>query len=418
MESLIEAEVTSPRNPRVLLVNSTRWACPARLALGLMRSGCEISAACPSHHPVATIRGIEAIYPYSAFSPLQSLAQAITTSRADMVIPFDDRATFHLHDLWARAREFDGSGKLADLIERSLGSATGYPIVSSRFQLLKVAIDAQVRVPETRAVDSAHDLNSWRANLDFPWVLKADGTFGGSGVSIVRSLPEALRAYSEATSMYNGVRAIKRWLVNRDPFWFSPYWNNVKPGVIVQAFVDGRPANSAVFCFGGEVLASIEVEALGTEGTTGPADTIRVVDNPTMSECARRIARRLGLSGFFGFDFLLGKDGEVYLIEMNPRCTPLCHLQLGGGRDLVAVCWSVLSGRPIRELPPVTLNEQICYFPNALRGKSPLLESSFHDMPNDQPALVEELLRPWVTRTLAYRLYAYKERFLRRRRMT
>jgi predicted ATP-grasp superfamily ATP-dependent carboligase len=119
---------------------------------------------------------------------------------------------------------------------------------------------------------------------------------------------------------------------------------------------------------------------------------------------AERIARRLRLSGFFGLDFIMETgSGAAYLIEMNPRCTPLCHLQFGKGRDMVGALRAQLSGEPVRDAPPVTLNDLIAYFPQAWNCKSEFLDSCYQDVPQGEPELVQELLRPWPDRSLLFR---------------
>jgi len=113
----------------------------------------------------------------------------------------------------------------------------------------------------------------------------------------------------------------------------------------------------------------------------------------------------LNLSGFFGLDFMIeDRSDATYLIEMNPRCTPLSHLQLGKGRDLVEALWAQVSGQPFREIPAVTQNAMIAYFPQAWTFKSELLESSFHDIPREEPDLVQELLEPWSERSFVARM--------------
>ena len=97
------------------------------------------------------------------------------------------------------------------------------------------------------------------------------------------------------------------------------------------------------------------------------------------------------MSGFFGLDFMIEDgSGALYLVEMNPRCTPLCNLQLGEGRDLIGALSAQLSGKPLQASPPVTENDVIAYFPQSWHWdrKSKLLESSFHDVPWEEPDLV------------------------------
>lgn len=403
----------------VLLVNSTRWACTTRVALALAQAGCDVYAVCPARHPLLKIRGIRKPFPYRGLWPLQSLTAAIEAAKPQLVIPFDDRATAHLHELYRRARDSGPSGdEVAALIERSLGSPSSHAIVSSRCAFLDAAREEGLRVPDTFPIGTARDFESWQAGHPLPWVLKADGTFGGSGVQVANTAEEAQRRFLDMTRMFRAGRALKRLFVNRDSFWLRPWWRRSRPGIVVQSFVRGRPANCAVVCWKGRVLAGIGVDVVSAEGPTGPASVVRVVDNPEMMHCAERVARRFGLSGFFGLDFMIeDATGAAYLIEMNPRCTPLCHLQLGKGRDMIGALQAQISGQPARDLPPVTRKEMIAYFPDAWNSRSEFLQNSFQDIPSGEPDLVRELLRPWPERSLLFRLYALKDGTAGRRRV-
>ena len=406
--------------PKVLLTDTNRWPSPARVAIGLSRAGCQVSGVCPTRgHPLLHTRVVQQTFPYSSLRPLESLAAAIEATTPQIIIPCDDRGVQHLHELFARTRsEGATSTKLAALIERSLGSPESHPIVSSRYDLLKIALEEGLRVPETTLIKTVDDLKSWEAEHALPWVLKADGTFGGRGVKIAHSREEAERFFLDMNRPHPTIRVIKRLIVNRDPFWLRPWWKRSRRAVIVQSQISGRPANCAVVCWEGRVLAGIGVEVVSSEGLTGPAIAVRVVDNSEMMLAAERIARRLGLSGFFGLDFMIeDESGATYLIEMNPRCTPLCHLQLGKGRDLVGALWAQLAGQPIRETPPVTQNDMIAYFPQAWTCKSEFLQSGFLDIPREEPELVQELLRPWPDRSLLFRLSS-KAHFLTTRVLT
>jgi ATP-grasp domain len=393
--------------PKVLLTDTNRWANSARIAIGLGKAGCCVSAVCPTRgHPLLRTRIVQETFPYSGLRPLESLVAAIEVTEPQIIIPCDDRGVQHLHELYVRARSRGTSGAgLANLIEYSLGSPESYPIVSARCDLLRIACEEGVHVPDTKTLKTTDDLESWQAGHRFPWVLKGDGTFGGKGVRIAHTLGEAEKFFLEITGMFGATRAIKRTIVNRDPFWLRPWWNNHRPAIIVQSYIQGRPANCAFVCWKGKVLAGIGVEVVSSEGLTGPADIVRVVDNPEMMLAAERMARRLGLSGFFGLDFMVEDgSGATYMIEMNPRCTPLSHLQLGKGRDMMEALGAQLAGRPLQEIPAVTQNEMIAYFPQAWQCKSAFLQSSFQDIPQGEPDLVEDLLRPWPDRSLLFRI--------------
>jgi hypothetical protein len=392
--------------PKVLLTDTNRWASPARIAIGLAKAGCRVSAVCPTRgHPLLATRVVQETFPYSGLRPLESLVAAVEAIDPQIIIPCDDRGVQHLHELYARARGQGASGRgVANLIEYSLGSAESYPIVSARCDFLKIAAEEGVRIPDTKLLKKVDDLESWHAEHGFPWVLKGDGTFGGKGVRIAHTPAQAENFFWEITRMFGAPRAVKRAIVNRDLFWLRPWWNDYRPTISVQSYIQGCPANCAFVCWKGEVLAGIGVEVVSSEGLTGPAVVVRVVDNPEMMLAAERVARRLRLSGFFGLDFMIEDgSGATYMIEMNPRCTPLSHLQLGTGRDMIEALCAQLSGRPVREMPSVTQNDMIAYFPQAWHRKSELLQSSFQDIPRGEPDLVQDLLRPWPERSLLYR---------------
>jgi hypothetical protein len=60
----------------------------------------------------------------------------------------------------------------------------------------------------------------------------------------------------------------------------------------------------------------------------------------------------------------------------------------------------------VAETPPVTEKDLIAYFPQAWHCHSEFLDTSFQDIPQGEPRLVEELMRPWPDRSLLYRLVA------------
>jgi ATP-grasp domain len=393
--------------PRILLTHTLRWAGSARLAMALSRAGCRVSAVCPTRgHPLRYTRVVRQTFPYSSFHPLESLMAAIEATAPEFIIPCDDLGVEHLHQLFARVRsEATVGSKMAALIERSLGSPESYPIVSSRYDLLRIAREEGIRLPDTILIKTADDLKDWQEGHGFPWVLKADGTYGGRGVKIAQSREQAEQFFRDLNLPYRTSRVIKRLIVDRDAFWLRPWWNRSQRCVIAQAHIQGRPANCAAVCWEGKVLAAIGVEVVSSEGFTGSASVVRVVDSNEMMLAAERIAHRLGLSGFFGLDFMVEKgSGVTYLIEMNPRCVPLCHLQLGTGRDLVGSLRAQLTSQPLREIRSVTQNDLIAYFPQALRQRSEFLHSAFLDIPQGEVDLVRELLRPWPGRSLLSRL--------------
>lgn len=397
--------------PRILLTDTTRWSVAPRLAIAFCRMGCNVAALCPvPGHPVQKASGVARIFHYDGFHPIASLRAVIETFDPDVIVPCCDRGVQHLHELHAISQlQGDAGKKVAALIERSLGSADSFAIVSSRCELLKTARSEGISVPKMSAIDSVADLKRWSATSAPPWVIKADGTWGGRGVRIAHTRTEAEHCFLELTERAGVVELIKRAILNRDRDWVLFDWRRSRPAVVAQSLINGRPANCAVVCRRGKLLAAIAVEVIRAQGQTGPATVVQVVEGAEMIRAAELIARRLGLSGFFGLDFVIeNSTGAIYLIEMNPRCTPPCSVPLGEGRDLVAAMWADLAGQPQPHSQSVTSKSKIAYFPQARarKGDTPdaLLDASYNDIPTEEPELIQELLHPWPERSVVGRL--------------
>jgi hypothetical protein len=257
-------------------------------------------------------------------------------------------------------------------------------------------------------VDTEDDVRDALAEIGLPAVMKVDGTWGGLGVKVVESQSEAIKALRVLSRPIGPARALKRLMVDRDPFSILPAISGARPVVNIQRFVEGTPANSAVACWNGEVLASISVVAMRTRGPQGASTVVRVIDHPEMTDASAKLVRRLGLSGFCGFDFLLEKETcAAHLIEMNARTTPISHLALAEGRNLVTALATRLDGITAISPAPSIAQDVVAFFPQAwlLEPGSELLYSGYHDIPWGEQALVRELMKlPWAERSFLARL--------------
>ena len=204
--------------------------------------------------------------------------------------------------------------------------------------------------------------------------------------------------------------AWKRLIIDRDPL---PLWlrrRQTSREVTVQEFIPGRPANSMLVCWQGELLSLISVVVVAAEGPTGAATIVRVIQNEEMKRVAQLIASRLQLSGFCGLDFIMeaGTDAP-YLIEMNPRCTQLGHLDLGSDGCLAGVLSAVLRSEPPPQAQNPIRDKKIALFPQALAAGDvcrPYIDASFHDVPVEEPRLVSELaMKSWPQRRWVARIY-------------
>jgi hypothetical protein len=373
------------------------------LAIALARNGCAVSAVCPRGHPLHYVSGVKRVYEVHGLRSRAALLAAIRDAKPDFLIPCDDRIVSQLHELFSRHAE------LQPLIERSLGEAAGYPIVDSRSSLLKIATDLGIRVPRGAAVVTAAIARETFERFGPIAVMKMDGTHGGEGVRIVRSADEAAAAFRSLRFSAGCLTAVQRLVVYGDPLAIWSWNRRARLEITIQEYVPGTPANNMVACWRGEILSHVGVEAVSCEGTKGSATVVRRIESPEMTRAATLLARHLRVSGFFGLDFIVEQSsGEPVLIEMNPRCTQLGHLQFKDCGDLATALCERLTGqrRPPPEAP--IGSSMIAFFPQAWRSSSPgdSWYSAFQDVPWAEKSLVEYLMHePWPDRRWQARTY-------------
>jgi glutathione synthase/RimK-type ligase-like ATP-grasp enzyme len=378
--------------PVVLIASTTWWAFPARIAMACAARGMDVDAICGPGHPLQKTASLRRRHPYGALRPLRALEAAITESGACLVLPCDERARANLHLLHMRSSD----PAIRRVIERSLGDPAQFAIVDDRTALIDCARALGIAAPETLRLDGEAALEEALSRLGLPAVLKVDGSWGGLGVAVARTRAQAGLHFARLSRPLSLRRAIKRLLVDRDAFHLHPWLAQESPRVCVQRYAPGRPANSVSACIDGEILGTICAEAVLLQRPHGASSVVRIIDNAQMCDAAVKLARHLRLSGVFGLDFLIDdRTGQANLVEMNPRATPLSHLALGPGRDVIGAIGH-LAGLPTLADPVrVTENAVIAYFPQALHTAPGTLwlTEGFHDVPWDDPGLTAELMR-------------------------
>ena len=379
--------------PKVLLATTCRWFPTARLGMALANAGCVVDAVCPSGHPLSRTGAVHQTHVYNGLAPLTSFADAIAAAKPEIIVPGDDLATWHLQHLYRREQGSTKRGTLCALIEHSLGAPESFPIVNSRSAFMELAHTERIRAPKAEVVRNIDDLKTWVARMGFPTVLKANGTSGGDGVRIVHTLDQAELALRTLQAPPLLARAAKRALLDQDKTLVWPSLLRRRSVVNAQAFVAGHEATSTIACWKGSILASLHFEVINKASSAGHATVVRLVENAEMSAAVEKMTRRLGLSGLYGFDFMLEVDtGNAYIIEINPRATQVGHLSLGLGHDLPAALYAALSGKAVQAAPKVTEKDTIALFPQEwIRDpESAFLQSGYHDVPWEEPEFVRD----------------------------
>jgi len=370
--------------------------------MALLNSGCRVSAICPSGHPLRTVARVEKIYLYRAWDPAGSLRASLRAAQPDLIIPCDDGAAWQLHDLYEK------DAALRPLIELSLGASEAYRTLESRYKTLETASKLGIKVAPSRAITSCEDFRDPR--LEWPAVLKIDGTWGGDGAVHLHNPVQAAQVFATLFGVVKAAWAWKYYLVNRHPLemWL---WRRIKGlPVTLQKFIQGRQVTTMFACWQGEVLASVTAEVLASRSATGAATFLQLRRHEEIENASRLLAGRFKLNGFHGLDFIVEDGtGDAYMIEMNPRATQLGHLNVLPEGSLVDVLAAKLMNTAASPAAGTTRidNTIIALFPYAWKTDpgNRLLITGYHDVPWDQPELVNELMRkPWPERRLLIRI--------------
>ena len=387
----------------MLVVAAKWWALSARLASALRRHGCDVSVVCPAGHPLTHVAGIRRNYHYGGVASLACLRRSLRESQPDIVIPCDDGVVAQLHAL----HQSDPS--LRTLIERSLGPPKSYPVVTSRYLFLSTALELGIRVPRTQRAGGVQDLETWHAQIAGATVIKIDGESGGNGVRITNSLQESRTAWRDLRTAGGFATACKRLTIDRDPLALWQRRQRPMREVTLQEFIPGRPANSMLVCWRGELLSMVSVAVVVAQGPTGAATVVRVIQNDSMKRAAELVVSRLQLTGFYGLDYILESGtGTPFLIELNPRCTQLGHLELPVEGCLAGCLSAALRGEPRPEVQNPVRSDTIALFPQALAAGETcrrFIDSGYHDVPEEPRLTGELMLQSLPQRRWAARLY-------------
>jgi carbamoylphosphate synthase large subunit len=382
------------------------------LAIRFRDLGTRISFLAPPDHPLDYVQNLGRRYAIRPLDVQGSIKKAIAQSRPDLIVPADDLAVWLLHAL-AESDPVFGA-----IISSSLGDPQHFSVVRSRLRLLALAESLEINVPRTIALTSEDDARAAAREWPLPAVVKLDGSNNGAGVEIVES-PEAIaRTMRRFRQRPPSLVLLKRWSVNGDPTVFVGIEQLPTAEISLQSFVTGAPCNAMFACHKGCVLAGVAVRTVVTQHATG---TSLVVDclhdsqaGASIFAAGEKLASTLGLTGFFGLDFLLDpKSGNPVLLEMNPRATQMGHLMLDQAENepttLVAALWLAMTGDARRATKLArTSKARIAFFPQAtvLAAEEPALRAAWLDEPTEEPTLLRELQRcPWHHRRWSARVY-------------
>jgi len=365
--------------PRALILSLRNWLGASRLPKAFERAGWEVSTLSFPSLLLDRCRQTSAQF----FLPdrgseeelLAATRRALIAIRPAIVVPGDEAATELLQAVAATAqRELPDSDPLLVMLRDSLGDFSKHALLRDRRALAGLATQLGVRSPAHAVIRSRDDAGAFAEKHGLPVVLKAEESFAGLGVSICRD-DAALDT------------AIQRMATSKP--------HALSEGVLVQSFVPGKTAMRAVIAWRGRVLSGLSAIKVETHpAATGPSSVVEFIQHAEMMTTVQAMVAALGFSGFASLDFILDAAGAAHLLELNARPTPICHLGDYLGQDLCVSLREALTGNIHADSDPEGLPKKVALFPQewVRDPNSAHLKDAFHDVPWEDPDLVEALV--------------------------
>lgn len=304
------------------------------------------------------------------------LVNTLAAAPADLIIPGCDTAVAFMQR-WALDVRSTADGGVPPavraLLRRSLGDPAHYHVTQSKHETIAVARRAGIRAPAQVPVITATDAQRFAQQYGYPVVLKSEFGSGGRGVRIC----------ADATRIGPALHALAARAPGVPP-----------PRIFAQQCIAGQLAMGAVTAMDSVVLERLCARKNECHpAPTGPSSVIEFIEHPAMSRAMATLVQQLGFNGFGSGDFIIDEAGEAWLIEFNPRPTPICHLGAAAGHDLARALRCRLDGVPCQPILPAQPLRRVALFPQEIirDANSHWLTDAYHDVPRDDPALLASL---------------------------
>lgn len=283
----------------VLLACGSDWQAPARLPRLFQRAGCHVTVLASPEWGITKTKFVDEIVaaPTSLDPYVDALRShlALNDRKYSWIIAVDDPL-------------------IGSLVEQDEWTADILPVSSnlkgalaSKAGFVSLAKDLSLPVPEQCVCESIDEALLAARALGYPLVMKLSASYAGIGVRKVDDDSELIGAWSE-------LRADHR--------------------VVLQRYVEGQLGNTAALFSKGRLLASMSAFKSRTwPGAFGPSSARRFVHDTSIDGFLERFGSQSEYDGFCAFDWILGSDNALKLIELNARPVPALHMAKHVGVD-------------------------------------------------------------------------------------
>lgn len=216
-----------------------------------------------------------------------------------------------------------------------LGSSVeSIDIAEDRDKFLKLLLDLQIPIPKGSTAYSIEGAKNIAKEIGFPVLVRPSYVLGGRAMEVV---------YDDATLEDYMAQAVDL---------------STKHPVLIDKYIIGKEVEVDGICDGQNVLIPGIMEHVERAGVHS-GDSIAVYPPQTISEKAKstivdytqKLAKALKVVGLFNIQFVLDKDEEVYVIEVNPRASrTIPVLSKITGIPMVNVATKLIMGSSLEDL--------------------------------------------------------------------
>jgi hypothetical protein len=400
-------DAMNPRPKILLFAFETQWPGAARLPRALQAAGFVVGVACRAQAYLAHTKFRDHFFLLPETNHGRGLLACLrTTVRAwppDLILPLDDRAALFLARVHERLVGGGQPDALAGLLQRSLGNPVGIYEATSKRRTMEIARGLGLRVPAAKTVASAAEIMEFGRTQGFPVVLKRSFDNGGNGVFICRDEMEVTVTMARLHRDQKLKARLIQWRKELRGRQMGRRWLPSDPSLTVSRFITGQCATLLAAVLDGRMLAALTaVKVRSYPDENGPSTVVQFVRNEEMRRAAETMLQHWRLTGLVGFDFMLDAAGQAWLLECNPRSTPIAHL---GGRAGENLCAALHAGLTGMAMPPANPESGllVAHFPSEQwrDPQSPYLTAAIHDVPVDDPDLCAALQKEAPLKRLA-----------------
>lgn len=197
----------------------------------------------------------------------------------------------------------------------------------------KLLLELQIPQPKGQAVTTVEDGVSVAKEIGYPVLVRPSFVLGGRAMQIV-----------------GNENALKEYLKSAVDI------SDEKP-VLVDKYIIGKEVEVDAVCDGVDVFVAGIMELVEKTGVHS-GDSISVYPSFSLSdkvkgrilEYTKRLGLGIGIKGLYNIQYIVDKDGEVFVIEVNPRSSrTVPFLSKATGFALADIATEVILGKSLKE---------------------------------------------------------------------